>query len=258
MRVDYDRLASTYHSRYAGPTKLEGIAQALVELAARTQAKVALEVGCGTGRFLEDLRRVVPRSYGADASTGMLGQAAARLGPAGLIAARANQLPFAPASFDLIACINAIHHFDDGDGFIHDAARLLRPAGALVLVGMDPRVVRHRYYYDYFEGAYDLDMRRYASFGHWVDTFSRAGLDRVELRIVETPSVTFVGPEILKDPFLVKESNSLLALLADDVYQAGLRRIEAAAAAGKTFRAELPFGMITGFRSPIASAIGTD
>jgi hypothetical protein len=122
---------------------------------------------------------------------------------------------------------------------------------------MDPRVVRHRYYYDYFEGAYDLDMRRYASFGHWVDTFSEAGLDRVELRIVETPSVTFVGPEILKDPFLAKESNSLLTLLPDEVYRAGLNRIEQAAVEGKTFRAELPFGMITGFRSPTVFATGT-
>jgi SAM-dependent methyltransferase len=257
QRVDYDKLAPTYHSRYAGPTKLEGIAQALVDLASRIQAKVALEVGCGTARFVEDLRKVVHGVYGCDASTGMLGQAARRLGPEQLIAAHANHLPFAPESFDLITCINAIHHFDNADAFVRDASRLLRPGGVLAVVGMDPRVVRHRYYYDYFEGSYDIDMRRYASFGHWVDTFTEAGLDQVELRIVETPSVTFVGPEILSDPFLVKESNSLLTLLSNDVYQSGLRRIEDDAAAGKTFRAELPFALITGFRSPIASAKGT-
>ena len=257
QRVDYDRLSPTYHSRYAGPTKLEGIAKALLDLASNVKADAGLEVGCGTGRFIEDLRKVVPCMYGCDASTGMLGQAAGRLGPERLIAARANNLPFAPESLGLIVCINAIHHFDDADAFVRDASRLLRPGGALALVGMDPRVVRHRYYYDYFEGSYDIDMRRYASFGHWVDTFNEGGLDRVELRIVETPSVTYVGPEILTDPFLAKESNSLLTLLSDDVYQSGLKRIEAAAAAGKTFRAELPFGMITGFRSPIASATGT-
>jgi SAM-dependent methyltransferase len=257
QRVDYDQLAPTYHSRYAGPTKLEGIAQALMGLASTIEAQVALEVGCGTGRFVEDLRKGVPRVYGCDASTGMLGQAAGRLGPNRLIAARANELPFAPESFDLIACINAIHHFDHPDAFVRDASGLLRPGGALALIGIDPRVVRHRYYYDYFDGSYDIDMRRYASFGHWVDTFSEAGLDNVELRIVETPSVTFVGPEILNDPFLVKESNSLLTLLSDDVYQSGLRKIEHDAATGQTFRAELPFGMITGFQSPIASAKGT-
>jgi SAM-dependent methyltransferase len=255
-RVDYDQLAPTYHSRYAGPTKLEGIAKALVDLASSIQAEVALEVGCGTGRFVEDLRKVVNQVYGCDRSTGMLGQAAGRLGPERLIAARANNLPLPPESFDLIACINAIHHFDDADAFVRDAFGLLRPGGVLALVGMDPRVVRHRYYYEFFEGSLELDMRRYSSFGHWVDTFAQVGLDRVELRIVETPSVTFVGPEILHDPFLIKSSNSLLTLLSDDVYQAGLRRIEEAAASGKTFHAELPFGMITGFRSPIDSAKG--
>ena len=256
QRVDYDQLAPTYHSRYAGPTKLEGIARALVELASQVQAEAALEVGSGTGRFSEDLRKTVPRVYGCDASPGMLRQAARRLGAERLIAAHANHLPFAPESFDLIACINAIHHFDNADAFVADAFELLRPGGALAVVGMDPRVVRHRYYYHYFEGAYDIDMRRYASFGHWVDTFSQAGLDHVELRIVETPRVMFIGPEILKDPFLAKESNSLLTLLSDEVYQSGLRKIEADAAAGKTFEAELPFGMITGFRSPTASAKG--
>ena len=91
-RVDYNQLAPTYHSRYDGPNKLDGIAQALRSF----DARCALEVGCGTGRFLVPLRETGEQVFGVDASTGMLSQAAARLGPSNLVAARANQLPFAP------------------------------------------------------------------------------------------------------------------------------------------------------------------
>ncbi|MGH9629443.1 MAG: hypothetical protein ACRD7E_14070 [Bryobacteraceae bacterium] len=84
---------------------------------------------------------------------------------------------------------------------------------------------------------------------------SAAGLDDIELRIVETSSSRFEGRTILEDPFLKKESNSTLALLTDDAYAAGLKRIEAAVSASEAssepveFRSELPFAMITG-RAP--------
>src|SRR5215207_8022524 len=96
-RVNYNELAPTYHSRYDGPNKLDGIAQALRSFNGDT----CLEVGCGTGRFIEVLRETRARVFGLDASTGMLSQAAARLGSSNLVAARANQLPFGAESFNL-------------------------------------------------------------------------------------------------------------------------------------------------------------
>jgi SAM-dependent methyltransferase len=252
-RVNYNQLAATYHSRYAGPTRLDGIAEALRNF----NAQRVLEVGCGTGRFVESLRVGGATVFGVDASTGMLAQAASRLGPENLAAARANQLPFAAGLFDLICCVNAIHHFDDPRAFIRDAAPLLSPGGVMSIIGMDPRSIHSRYFYDYFEGAYELDVRRYPSFGQLVDWAAEARLDEVELKIVETSEARFVGKAVFDDPFLQKESNSLLALLSDDVYAAGLRRIETAAAAGAEFRYKLNFGMVTGRRSPTASSTGT-
>jgi ubiquinone/menaquinone biosynthesis C-methylase UbiE len=248
--VDYNKLAPTYHSRYDGPSKLEGIAEALRGFNART----VLEVGCGTGRFIESLRTAGSFVYGVDSSTGMLSQAAGRLGSAGLAAAKANQLPFVPDAFDLICCVNAIHHFDDPRTFILDAVRLLKPGGAIAIIGMDPRTIRRRYYYEYFEGALDIDMCRYPSFGQLIDWVAEAQLNQVEFKIVEQSVTRFQGRAIFDDPFLQKRSNSLLAILTDDVYAKGLRRIEAAAERGAEFYSELPFGMVKGYRSPSASA----
>jgi ubiquinone/menaquinone biosynthesis C-methylase UbiE len=250
--VDYQQLAPTYHNRYAGSSKLQGIAQALESF----HGRFVLEVGCGTGHFLETLRSKGTTVVGLDSSTGMLSQAAPRLGAANLLAAHANALPFKAESFDFIYCVNAIHHFDDPRQFVIDAVPLLKPDGWIAIVGMDPRTIRKRYYYEYFEGALALDLSRYPSFGQIVDWAAEAKLDDVELTIVERSTSTFVGRSILSDPFLEKTSNSLLALLSDEDYENGLRRIKAAADKGAEFHSELPFGMIKGRRHSTASATG--
>ena len=85
-----------------------------------------LEVGCGTGRWVEPLRRAGGLVVGVDASMGMLAQAR---GLADLVYARANMLPFRAGSFDVIYTVNAIHHFHDARAFIKDAAMLLKPGG---------------------------------------------------------------------------------------------------------------------------------
>jgi hypothetical protein len=71
-------------------------------------------------------------------------------------------------------------------------------------------------------------------------------------RVVEISNISWSGRAIYQDPFLKKESNSLLALLTDEAYEAGLQRIrrtvEASEASGEPveFRSELAFGMVSG------------
>ena len=98
-------------------------------------------------------------------------------------------------------------------------------------------------------------MRRYPSFGQVVDWSSEAGLDDVELRIVDNSGLRYTGRGVLTDPFLKKESNSLLALLSDDVYAAGLQKIELAVVRAEQrgesleFRSDLAFGMVSGLKA---------
>ena len=245
-RLDYDRISGSYNSRYAD-NRLDGIERALAEIASRYGDPRVLEVGCGTGRWLDGLQRVTRSVYGVDASIGMLTQARTLVGPARLVNARANDLPFSGSRFDVIYSVNAIHHFDDPKEFMMNAGRLLRPGGCLATIGIDPRAIRKRYPYDYFEGAFELDIRRYPSFGQLVDWSSEAGLDAVELRIVECSGLKFKGREVLTDRFLGKDSNSLLALLTDEVYERGLAKIHAAIEAHNDveFDSNLLFGMVT-------------
>ena len=252
-RVDYDQLASTYDARYA-VDRLQGIADALVELAVCCAPKRVLEVGCGTGRWLHDLRSRAPFVCGVDASLAMLRQSAHSHVRVRMVAARANQLPFPNHAFDLMYCVNAVHHFDDPEAFINQAAELLAPDGVLSIIGIDPRLIRHWYLYEYFEGARDTDLWRYPSWGDVVNWMAAARFAQIEYRIADRMDGTKSGRSILSDPFLKKESNSLLALLSDEEYHAGLRRIESAIAQAESegraiqFPAELEFAMVTGFR----------
>lgn len=75
--VNYDEIAATYDRGYA-VDPLDDIAIALEELATGCGARRILEVGCGTGRWLESLTNLSGQAFGMDASMGMLKRAQER------------------------------------------------------------------------------------------------------------------------------------------------------------------------------------
>jgi ubiquinone/menaquinone biosynthesis C-methylase UbiE len=253
-RVDYDCIASGYDLRFArGDTP--GVAAALQSLASNLGAERILEVGCGTGRWLEDLRAFSLDLYGLDLSVGMLQQARQRRGLVHLVRGRAGQLPFSGNRYDLVYCVNALHHFDEPRAFVHEAWRLLHPGGALAIVGMDPRLAQdHWYVYDYFPGTYETDLARFPSWDTVRDWMVAAGFGQVAWQPVEEIHDTRVGRAVLDDPFLEKDATSQLSLLSEEAYRAGLGRIEStlatteAAGEAVTFAADLTLAIISGRR----------
>ncbi len=240
-RVDYDRLAPTYDARYAANER-SGTGAALRALVEARRAAQVLEVGCGTGHWLQQLEPLVSFACGLDLSSGMLRQARDKAPSLGLTRGRAGQLCFADATFDLIYCVNAIHHFSRPRTFVSEACRALRPGGTLAVVGMDPRGQRDRWYvYAYFERIYETDLRRFPAWGTVMDWMTEEGLVDVGCRVVERFGSDLVGRAVLDHPFLRKDSCSQLALLSDEAYAAGLRRIEAAVAEAKAAGRETVF-----------------
>jgi SAM-dependent methyltransferase len=170
-----------------------------------------------------------------------------------LVRGRASQLPFRVDFFDLVYCVNALHHFRRQRAFVSQARRLLRSGGALAVVGMDPHGRREHYYiYRYFDGVYETDLARFPSRDTITDWMKAAGFEQMESRPAERIVDPKVGRDVLDDPFLHKDATSQLALLSDVAYAAGLDRIlvavDAAEAAGEPllFPVDLPIFMLVG------------
>ncbi|MGA3080384.1 MAG: class I SAM-dependent methyltransferase [Terracidiphilus sp.] len=94
-----------------------------------------VDLGCGTGRWLERLSALQPRSLiGVDTSAAMLGRAAGRLGRnALLVQADCLKTPLDAASADFILASFLLSYVDDVDELAREIARIARP-GALVFL----------------------------------------------------------------------------------------------------------------------------
>jgi ubiquinone/menaquinone biosynthesis C-methylase UbiE len=136
-RVDYDAIAAEFDNRYRD-TSFPGLEAALCQYVADAPGLRVLEVGCGSGHFVQVLGRNGAKVLGLDASLGMLQQARNRSGNALLVRAAAERLPCASGCFDRVCAINAIHHFDDKRAFLREVARVLPAGGTIFSVGLDP------------------------------------------------------------------------------------------------------------------------
>lgn len=97
-----------------------------------------LEVAIGTGRNLAFYPPGTPL-VGVDLSSGMLAYARTRAAalqvPVRLVHADAQALPFPPSTFDTVLCTLGLSSVPDEAAVVTEMHRVLRPGGALVLLG---------------------------------------------------------------------------------------------------------------------------
>jgi SAM-dependent methyltransferase len=91
-----------------------------------------LDAGCGTGGNLELLGRL-GRVTGLESDAEARQVAAERNFAPVLAGSLPDDVPLADATFDLVTLLDVLEHIDDDAGALRAAARLLRPAGFLVL-----------------------------------------------------------------------------------------------------------------------------
>ena len=94
----------------------------------------ALEVGCGTGIFLEAAATTGADIVALDLSADLLAQARARVAAAGkvrLSLGNAEQMPFRDGSFDAAYGSSILHHLNI-DAALAEIHRVLRPGGRIV------------------------------------------------------------------------------------------------------------------------------
>jgi ubiquinone/menaquinone biosynthesis C-methylase UbiE len=113
-----------------------------VALAAVSEPGRVLDVGCGTGALLRQLAARLTGDAelcGVDPAPRMLVEARKRLGDdprVRLEHGAAERLPFEDASFDLVVSAMSFDHWSDQELGLSECARVLRPAGRLVLADL--------------------------------------------------------------------------------------------------------------------------
>ena len=236
--VDYDHIAAAYDQRYQ-VNDYSGVEAALIAFVGEPVGQRVLEVGCGTGHWLQSLGDRGVRVTGLDASAQMLACAKPQAPGADLVQGRAERLPWASESFDRVFSINALHHFQDKVAFLAEAMRVLRPAGLMMTVGLDPHAgIDQWYIYEYFDQVLEIDRRRYPSSIQIREWMRRAGFADCVTREVQHLPVRLNAREALEQGRLDKGMTSQLSVLTDAEYREGVdhlrKAIESAEGRGET------------------------
>ena len=101
-------------------------------------ARRALDVGAGDGMLARELSRIVPEVWALERDAAMVEKARAEdRGSTCVRYVRGDLMTTAlePGSFDLVACVAALHHMDAAAALTR-MRDLVRPGGRLVVVGL--------------------------------------------------------------------------------------------------------------------------
>jgi len=125
-------VTSAVHAKGASLTRV-------VELVAPKAGWNALDVATGAGHMALAFAPHVSKIIASDITPEMLAETAKLAAAKGYVnvetaEADAEALPFGDASFDLVSCRIAPHHFGNVPRFIAEVARVLRPGGTFALV----------------------------------------------------------------------------------------------------------------------------
>lgn len=133
---NWDRLRALHYPETA-------IEQAIISLVETQTYDRVIDLGTGTGRMLALLAPFAREAEGLDLSHHMLTVARANLNRAEIRNARVRQgdvaeTPFEANSADLVMVHQVLHYLERPEDVLHEAARILRPDGQLVIVDFAP------------------------------------------------------------------------------------------------------------------------
>jgi SAM-dependent methyltransferase len=144
-KAAYDEIADWYEEQFGGSQQAQagtpdrdplGIDRALRDLLGDGNG-TCLEIGCGTGIHAASIRELGWTPVGIDASAGMLRHARSRLP---IAQADAQRLPIRDGSVPVTLAIMVHTDIPEYPAVLQEAARVLRPGGVFVHVGVHPCV----------------------------------------------------------------------------------------------------------------------
>jgi SAM-dependent methyltransferase len=219
--VSFDRYAARYDDLRPVDDNWWELFDELVRLG-ELRGRRVLDVGGGTGRLAEALeQRAQARAWAVDASPAMV-ERAKSLGVNARVA-RAEALPFKAGWFDAVV-LRMVVHLVDRPRVFAEAARVLGPAGTLLIATEDADHFDEVWFAQFFPSVPELERSRFPGERALRAELSAAGFDELRFeRLTQSRSLT---REHALD-ILRSRAYSTFELLPPDEYEAGVRRAEA-------------------------------
>lgn len=188
----YRRWAATYADEINELQRLE--ADLRRELLPPPRGLRTLDVGAGTGRVTAELTAAGARVVATDLVAEMLLHAPQREAMRGrACVARAEQLPFVAASFDLAVCALTLAHVRDLSAALRSMVELLRPRGTLLVTDFHPDAVRRGWQRSFCSDGETWAIEQHA---HPLDDYARI-LGQLGCRLEESDERLWEGKTVL-------------------------------------------------------------
>lgn len=177
-RLNRERYGAAAQNYVASPVHSKGMGlERIVELAQPHAEWRTLDVATGGGHTALAIAPHVAEVVATDFTPAMLTAAESFIREQGVQnitfqEADAEALPFGDASFDLVTCRVAAHHFPDVFAFMQQAARVLKPGGRLIVHDhVAPEDAKVAAYVNAYEKLRDPGHVRILPESEWRGTF---------------------------------------------------------------------------------------
>jgi SAM-dependent methyltransferase len=171
-----------------------------------------LDVGCGEGRLLRDLRALGHDVVGVDASKTMVAAARDEAPDREIHLADAASLPFENGGFDCAIAFMSLQDIEDYEGAIDEAARVLAPGGRFCMAIVHPLNSSGQFRGDHPDSPFVIDGA-YLEPSYYADDIGRDGLEVTMVsahRPLEAYTEALAGAglviERLREPALPEEA----------------------------------------------------
>lgn len=182
VRAQYGSVGDAYVTSVGHATG--GDLQRMVEVAAPQPHERLLDLATGGGHVARVFAPHVDSVVASDLTPEILTHAAASFAEQGLDAITtalvdAEEIPFPDASFDLVTCRIAPHHFPHPDRFVQESARVLSSGGRFVLIDSTVPEGKSGAFFNRFEKLRDPSHVRSLTVAEWTSLIEQAGLELV-------------------------------------------------------------------------------
>jgi SAM-dependent methyltransferase len=224
---DYNELSKTYDDVREGDLAL--VQRLIRVLPSRTDTCV-LDIGCGTGNHTDLLQKLTGvQVYGIEPSEGMLEKARGKNPEITFKPGSADNIPFDDGFFDFVYMTDVVHHVPDIKAMFAEIWRVLNKGGKGCIVTQSHRQIEERPIAQYFPSTARVDKERYPDIPELIETATAQGFTDVKGEILSEKPIQLDASYL---ELARKKGYSMLHLIADEEYQAGLRKLEQAMQTG--------------------------